>query len=93
MFCHFPCFKVPYIHAALFCGEMPLLAFLACQCYSAFLKVLVLQGIPLLFCDPSEIRALKLPMDISFILFVSHSVCVHVQVLEMGPSHAFSQEK
>lgn len=45
-------------------------------------------SIPLLFCEPSESKALKLPMDISFTLFVSHSMGVHVQVLEMGPSHA-----
>lgn len=84
--------NVPYIRATLFCGETPLLfAFLACHCWSAFLKVLL--SIPMLFRDASEIKALKLPMDISFTLFVSHSVCVHVQVLEMGPSHAAFSEK
>lgn len=46
-----------------------------------------LQGI-LLFCEPSEVKALKLPMGISLTLFVSHSVSVHVQVPEMGPSCA-----
>lgn len=68
--------NVPCICVTLLCGVTPLLfAFLACHCWSAFLKVLVLQGISLLFCESIEMKALKLPMDPSFTLFVSHSVC------------------